>query len=221
MFRACWSISFLLCLVGSLRAQAIFDADYRLPEGVYLSHAALLAAQPDLGWEAIGGEMVQLPETFRVQISGYEYKDDKLDDEIIPYAISLDGEPYLFRRKNTARKYYDFVGLNVVGTLSLVSYDTTVQRRQLMKAYNPVNGQPFREAYVEREETVNVTKFWHLPTGRLLPLTRNNLLPFIADDPDLSKALGDLPDPTEDLLIRAVKLFDDRTPTTLPYPSGQ
>ena len=217
MLRVALIFSLLVCLVGMLPAQDIFDGDYRLPDGVYLSHAALLAAQPDLGWEAIGGEMVQLPETFRVQISGYEYKDDKLDDGIIPYAISLDGEPYLFRRKNLVRRYYDFVGLSVVGTLSILSYDTTVQRRQLMKAYNPVNGQPFREAYVERAETVTVTKVWHLPTGRLLPLTRANLLPLIADDRDLTKALNDLPEPTQDLLIRAVKLYDDRTPTTLPY----
>ena len=206
---------------GNLWAQSVFDADYRLPEGIYLSHAALLANEPDLSWDAIEGEMVQMPETFRVQISGYRYKDAELDKDIVPYAISLDGEPYLFRRKNTARNFYDFIGLRIVGTISVMTYDTTVQTRHLMRAYNPVNGQPFREAYVEREKTLPLTKTWHLPTGQIAPLTRQNLLPLIADDADLTEALTDLPEPTDDLLIRAVKLFDDRVKTTLPLTTPE
>lgn len=209
---------FLCCLPALFGyGQQPFSADYQLPEGVYLSHSAFLAAQPDLGWESIDGEMVQMPEDFKVQIGGYGYKDVRLDGNIMPYAISLDGQPYLFVRKNQARDFYEFSGLRVAGTLSVITYDTTVVTRRLMKAYNPSNGQPFREAWVERDKTLPLTKVWHLRSGALLPLTRENLNRLISDDKELTKALADLPEPTNDLLLRAVKLYDDRYPTTLPF----
>lgn len=114
----------LLLLTGFLQAQspAPFNAEYRLPEGVYFSHAAVLAAQPDLSWEAIGGEMVQLPEDFRVQIADYGYKDVRINEDIIPYAISLDGMPYLFIRYDEKRNFHEFAGFRVMGALSTIKY---------------------------------------------------------------------------------------------------
>ena len=206
----------LIFLIGTaLPAQSPFTADYHLPDGVYLSHAAVLAAQPDLPWEAISGEMVQLPEEFRLQISDYQYKNSDLDPDLVPYAVSLEGQLYLFLRNNRQRNYHDFVGLSVAGTLSVITYDTTIQTRQLMKAYNPINGRPFREAYVERSKTVPLTKLWHLPSGQLVPLSRADLLAFIGDDQELTQALLKLVEVTQDLLLRAVKLYDDRHPTLI------
>ena len=218
-----YTLLFVLTLLtaAGLVAQTNFASDYQLPDGVYLSHASLLAAQPDLGWEAIHGEMVQMPEAFRVQIGGYGYKDGSLDPDIMPYAISLDGQPYLFKAKNAVRDFYDFTGLRIAGTLSTITYDTTVQVRHLMKAYNPANGQPFREAWVEREKTLPLTKIWHLPSGKKMDLTRANLLSLIGNDQDLTEALLNLDTPTPDLLIKAVKLYDDRHPTPLPVPGSK
>ncbi|MEM9259250.1 MAG: hypothetical protein AAGA62_06350 [Bacteroidota bacterium] len=212
------ALLFLLLLTGLLRAQspAPFNADYRLPEGVYFSHAAVLAAQPDLGWEAIDGEMVQLPEDFRVQIANYGYKDVRINADIIPYAISLDGMPYLFIRHDDKRDFHEFAGLRVMGALSTIKYDTTVQVRQLMKAYNPINGQPFREAWVERTETRPLTKILHLRSGALVPFTRNSLIRLCTEDKDLTEALGRIDPKEEKLLLRALKLFDDRHPVSLP-----
>ena len=205
----------LIIVATAAQAQTPFTADYRLPEGIYLSHASVLSAQPDLKWDAISGEMVQLPETFRLQIGDYQYKDPNLDQDLVPYAVSLEGQLYLFLRNNRERNFHDFVGLSVAGTLSIITYDTTIQTRQLMKAYNPVNGRPFREAYVERSKTVPLTKIWHLPSGRLVPLRRADLLAFIGNDEELTQALLKLDEVTEDLLLRAVKLYDDRHPTLI------
>ncbi len=193
-----------------------FNADYRFPDGVYLSHAALLANQPDLSWEFIDGEMVQLPEDYRVQIANYGYKDVRIDQNIMPYAISLDGMPYLFVRKNERRDFYEFAGLRIMGTLSTLRYDTTVHTRQLMKAYNPVNGQPFREAWVERDKTLPVNKILHLRSGALVPFTRRQLMRLCADDRELAEALARISDEQQDLLLRALRLYDDRHPVYLP-----
>ncbi|MEO0732979.1 MAG: hypothetical protein AAFZ52_09100 [Bacteroidota bacterium] len=212
----------LLLATGYLAAQAPapFNADYRLPEGVYFSHASVLAAQPDLSWEAIDGEMVQLPEDYRVQIGSYGYNDVRINADILPYAISLDGMPYLFVKKDDKKDFYEFAGLRVTGALSTLQYDTTVLVRQLMKAYNPVNGQPFREAWVEREKTLPLSKIWHLRSGALVPFTRNNLRRLVADDKDLTEALGKIDPEDKDLLLRALKLYDDRHPVALPATSN-
>ncbi|MEM6772446.1 MAG: hypothetical protein AAF597_17855, partial [Bacteroidota bacterium] len=160
----------LLLLPVALTAQQdslVFDADFRFADGVYFSHDALLANQPDLSWEEIDGEMVQLTEDYRVQIADYGYKDVRINAAILPYAISLDGLAYLFTRKNDKRNYHEFSGLRVRGNLSTLQYDTTYSVRQLMKAYNPVNGKPFRQAYAEREETKTLNKILHLRSGAL------------------------------------------------------
>ncbi len=206
----------LLLTASGLTAQAAFNAEYRFPEGVYLSHAALLANEPDLEWEAIAGEMVQLPEDFRVQIAGYGYNDDRIDDNIIPYAISLDGEPYFFIRRDETRNFYEFAGLRIRGALSTMRYDTVITTRQLMKAYNPINGQPFREAYVERDKTMTLNKILHLRSGALFPFTHQNVVRLCADDAEIARALLEVDPKEEEMLLRALRLYDDRHPLPLP-----
>ncbi|MEM9928770.1 MAG: hypothetical protein AAF840_03025 [Bacteroidota bacterium] len=196
--------------------QTVFDANYRFAEGVYLSHASLLANKPDLNWEAIAGEMVQLPDDYRVQIAGYGYKDERIDGEIIPYAISLDGEPYLFIKKDEQRNFHEFAGLRIRGALSTMQYDTVITTRQLMKAYNPVNGQPFREAYVERKKTISLNRILHLRSGALIPFTHQNLVRLVADDTEIAKALLEVNPNESEMLLRALQLYDDRHPVTLP-----
>ncbi len=205
-----------LLTTASLFAQSPFNAEYRFPEGVYLSHASLLAAEPDLEWEAIDGEMVQLPEDFRVQIEHYGYKDVRINADILPYAISLDGQPYFFVRKDDKRKFHEFAGLRVQGTLSTMRYDTIIHTRQLMKAYNPVNGLPFRQAYVDREKTMTLNKILHLRSGALYPFSRETLIMLCANDEELVIALKSADPKDQTLLLRALRLYDDRHPVSLP-----
>lgn len=210
-------LAFLLLLnVATLPAQSTFDDDYRFPEGIYLSHDALLAAEPDLEWEAIDGEMVQLPEDFRVQIANYGYNDVRINAEILPYAISLDGQAYFFTRKDERRRFHEFSGLRVMGALSTMRYDTVIHTRQLMKAYNPANGRPFRQAYVDLEKKMTLNKILHLRSGALYPFSRATLLRLCARDEELVTALRSADPQDETLLLRALRLYDDRHPVTLP-----
>lgn len=212
----------LLVIPSFLAAQqdsAVFNADFKFADGVYFSHEALLANQPDLGWEDIDGEMVQLPEDYRVQIAEYGYKDVRINADILPYAISLDGFAYLFTKENEKRKYHEFTGLRVRGNLSTMQYDTVIHIRQLMKAYNPANGKPFRQAYVDREKTLTLTKILHLRSGALVPFTRKNLARLCADDAKLSKAIAETEADNAEMLHRALRLYDDRHPVKLPMAS--
>jgi len=160
--------------------------------------------------------MVQLPEDFKVQIAGYGYKDVRINQDILAYAISLDGKPYFFVRHDQQRDFHEFTGLRVHGLLSTLQYDTTIQTRQLMKAYNPANGKPFRQAWVEREKTLRLYRVLHLRTGARLPFTKENIMQLCADDEDLIEALGKQKEIKEELLLRAIRLYDDRHYLTLP-----
>ncbi len=211
-------LAFFPAVVAAQQDSAYFNADFRFVDGVYFSHDALLANQPDLGWEDIDGEMVQLPEDYRVQIADYGYKDVRINADIIPYAISLDGLAYLFIREVEKRNYHEFMGLRVRGNLSTLQYDTIVHTRQLMKAYNPANGKPFRQAYVDREKTVTLNKILHLRTGALVPLNQKNLAYFCQDDDKLSQAIKETDPDNRDLLLRALRLYDDRHQIKLPLP---
>jgi hypothetical protein len=85
-----------------------------------------------------------------------------------------------------------------------------------MKAYNPVNGLPFRQAYVEREKTKTLNKILHLRSGALMPFTRENLARLCKDDAKLSKAILETDADNRELLLRALRLYDDRHPVLLP-----
>ncbi|MEL6275668.1 MAG: hypothetical protein AAFU03_11240 [Bacteroidota bacterium] len=105
-----------LLFACQLRAQVPFDGTYQFPEGVYLTHESFLARIPDFSWEDIAGEMVQLPEDFRVQIADFGLKVGSLDAPV--YAISLEGFPYFFAKEDTELQFHEFAGLRVRGIWS-------------------------------------------------------------------------------------------------------
>jgi len=215
------SLALVAVSVNAQADSATFNADFRFVDGVYFSHDALLANQPDLSWEDIDGEMVQLPEDYRVQIANYGYKDVRINADIIPYAISLDGLAYLFVRRDHKRQFHEFAGLRVRGMLSTLRYDTTVQVRQLMTAYNPANGRPFRQAYVERDKKLTLSKILHMSSGKLTTFTREELAFLCADDTKLAKAISETAADDQELLLKALRLYDDRHPMTLPVPGNE
>lgn len=200
-----------LALCG--QTQRPFDAAYRFADGVYLSNDALLANRPDATWEGIQGEMVQLTDDYRVQIDAFGYANA---DYVEPYAIALDGLPYYFVRHDAKRGYHEFAGLRSSGQFSTLQYDTLIHSRQLMKAYNPVNGQAFREAYVERDRQRRLYRILEVSSGRRLPLDRPTVLRLVASESDLVEALSRSDEADRDRLLRALEIYNRRYPLLLP-----
>ncbi len=205
----------LLLLPLSLTAQhrVPVDENFRFTDGVYLSHAALLNNRPDVSWSDIDGEMVQLAEDFRVQVQAFAYKSGAQEE---PYAISLDGLPYFFVRKASDRDFYEFAGLRILGTYSTMQYDTVVQTRHLMRAYNPVNGQPFREGYVERDRQNELRRIVDMRTGRRYPLDQGTIMRLVAEEEDLLSALERTPPREETKILRALSVYNERHPLLIP-----
>lgn len=216
-------ILFLFLLVPYLAnaqyAARIFNADYQFKEGVFLSHSSWLANEPDLSWEQIEGEMVQLPEDYRVQIDGMTTKDGNRIEDV--YAISLDGFPYICVHHDLKRNFHEFAGLRFRGRYAFFKFVQKEVVRKMMYAYNPANGRPFRGGAVERERDVLKEVLLHLPSGDQLLLSQQNVYNLLDDYPDLQRAVSLLDPEDKDIsakLTQAVKLYNDREPLLLPMP---
>jgi hypothetical protein len=188
---------------------------FAFADGVYWSHDALLANRPDADWSDVAGEMVQLPEDYRLLIDRFGYKSDPALPQ--PYAVSLDGRPYLFVRADERRDYLEFAAPRIWGRWITVQFDTLRQNRYLMRAYNPVNGQPFREGYVDRQDWDRTERMVHLPSGRRTDLSYAAVLEAVASEQDLVRALRRDPAASRDKLVRALDVFNDRYPLALPF----
>ena len=202
----------LLLLPFCLSAQSDstrIDDDYRFADGVFFTHQSLLSDRPDVGWENIDGEMVQLAEAQRVQIDDFGYKSGAYQ---LPYAISLDGIPYLFVSRNEKRGYHEFAALRNRGAFATLRYDTLVKSRLLMTAYNPANGLAFREGYVERDRRESLYRILDLRTGERMPLTLNNVRRLVATERDLLAALDRTGGAEMDKLARALTIYNSRYP---------
>ena len=152
-----------------------------------------------------------------MQVEGFGYKSGSFGE---PYAITLDGLPYLFVREESRRGFYEFSGLRILGAYSTMEYDTIVHTRQLMKAYNPVNGKPFREGYVERDRENGVSRIIEMGTGRRLPLERTTVMRLVTGELDLVSALERSTPEETNKILRALVIYNERHPLLLPLPQA-
>ena len=210
-------ILLLLPLWMAAQQRSPLDADFRFRDGVYFTPEALMANQPDVEWGDIAGEMVQLPEDYRVQIDSFGYKGGRY---VPPYAISLDGLPYLFVRQERRRPFHEFAGLRNVGRYATVRFDTLEHTRQLMEAFNPVTGQPFRRAWVERDRRREVHRVVDMTDGRRFPLEAAVVARLVSTEEDLSSAVRKLAPDEEQKMIRALILYNERYPLLIPVPEA-
>ncbi|PHI20006.1 hypothetical protein CEQ90_09700 [Lewinellaceae bacterium SD302] len=197
----------------------IFNADYQFTDGIYLSHASWLANTPDLSWEEIDGEMVQLPEDYRVQIAAMRHKNGSEFERV--YAMSLDGFPYICVRHDEQKNFHEFAGLRFRGRYAYFRYSRKELTSKMMYAYNPANGRPFRGAEVEREREVLSEVLLHVPSGEQRSLNRQNVYEILDGYSDLQRAVALLAPDDQELrskLTRAVKLYNEREPLLLPLP---
>jgi hypothetical protein len=205
----------LLILPFSLFGQSVPKV-FSFADGVYLSHAALLANQPDTDWGQVAGEMVQLTGDYRLLIDGFGYKDG-VDRR--PYAVSLNGRPFFFVRADEKRNYHEFAAPRIWGRYLTVQYDSLQQNRYLMRAYNPTNGLPFRQGYVERENWNRVERLIDLRTGEGTDLDYAAVLAAVDSEQDLKRALQRDPAAGREKLLRALSVYNQRYPMPLPYQS--
>lgn len=130
-------------------------------EGIYLSHDALMQNTPDIklasGEDGIYNNPLKI---LRVNPSDFGLK----RDQQILYVVDQ-GLPY-YRSQRCCPDTEVYVGMTVVGRLSVVSFESEKMVDIPMTAYNPYNGEPFLTGSVKRERKVKVNKVIDMESGQ-------------------------------------------------------
>lgn len=213
-------LSFLsFCTLALGQAEGVFlDRNYEFRDGLYLSLAAFQSDTPDIPLDKLEGRLVTNDETGLTKSDYLAMKTDtgalEIELEDI-WGISLDGVPYIRVTEETGEEdqFATFAKLSVRGAICYYTFESEEARYVEVKAYNPLNGKPFRRGRVKNMETVNNKRMLRFDTGETAPLSRENLLSWVQDDPQLTEAVEALEgENVEDKLYRSLLIYDDRHP---------
>lgn len=211
-------LSFGLCTLAIGQAEGVFlDRNYEFKDGLYLSLAAFQSDTPDIPLDQLEGRLVTNDETGLTKSDYLAMKSDtgalEIDLDQV-WGISLDGEPYIkVRGELDDEGFSTFAKLSVRGAICYFTFDSEVARYVEVKAYNPLNGKPFRRGRVKNMETVNNKRMLRFDTGEIAPLSRESLLKWVQDDPQLTEAVEALEgEDISDKLYRSMLIYDDRHP---------
>lgn len=214
---------FMLCCIPSIvvaqvqgESGQVLDNTFQFADGIYLSAHSLLTNTPEVSW---GGK----PTVFanpQTEVVKADYWILGTGDTLLAtqaFALAISGKPFL-RIPEIDSPLEAFVPLKVRGRICYFSYADTRKQTLEVTAYNPLTGLPFRRGTVVNEEEAEVHGMYHFPTGGRAPLTKDNLLTWVADDASLVKAILDLADDNRQLdkLIKSIKIYDDRHPFLMP-----
>lgn len=214
---------FLLCtLLAGLLVPAAATAqqdpvlvtkNFRFQDGVYLSHQSFRANTPDLGWEEVEATWYTNPQTFLTQLEDLRPKNKKTGikpDSI--WGFCLQGIPYLRLSRDWIQKELaTFAPLQLRGKICYFEFDRIDTAQVLITAYNPANGLPFRQGLIEKELEVNCPKILDFESGEVADFTRDNLIAWIADDPELAKAVQALTEEeAKTKLFKSLLIYVDR-----------
>lgn len=200
------------------QAEANFlDRNYKFRDGLYLSLSSFQTDTPDVPLNDLEGRLVTNDDTGLTKSDYLAIKSDTgaleidLDDV---WGISLDGDPYIRLTEHTGdQEFATFAKLRVRGAICYFTFNSEEERYVEVKAYNPLNGKPFRRGRVKNMETVNNKRMLRFDTGEVAPLNRENLLEWVQEDDQLTEAVNALQgEGLADKLYRSLLIYDDRHP---------
>ncbi|HKK78084.1 MAG TPA: hypothetical protein VJ933_00590 [Phaeodactylibacter sp.] len=222
----CVLASLYLTIIGSFSLSAQvdslpLDADFVFQDGVYLTLQQLHQNQPAYEWKEVEARLAANRDRYFAQMEYIKPRGLAAIPVTDVYAFVLKGLPYI-RVEDTVdnEKAATFAGLRVRGKLCYYTYERREPKTVEMAAYNPLTGKPFRKGRVKREETIVIEHVLDFATGQRVPLSREHLKALMADDPEMVRAVAELPEEgLGEKLYKCVLIYDDRNPIRLPvYP---
>ena len=215
MIKIFKTILFLIGVFPILNAQedsVLLTKNFNFKDGVYMSFEAFQRNEPTYQWTALRSNLVTNPQTFMAQV---EFLEEKQGGTLIDlgkvWGISLGGLPYIRLEKGSVKKQLtSFAALKLRGKICYFEYEDFEVVQIPMLAYNPVTGQPFREAMVERNINYRYEKILDFETGSIVSLNIENLKSWVKDDAQLINALESLGDDADEKLFKCILIYDDR-----------
>ncbi len=167
--------------------------------------------KPTYTWMELNTRMVTSDEGFVAQVE-YIKKDLQVIDLQQIWGICIEGIPYVQLKENqkedaTAR----FASLRVRGKICYFSFPKAVTEMVEIKAYNPLNGRPYRSGRVPVEKIEIQEQMLDFQTGEIAAFTKENFMRWIVDDPQLWNTVKDLsPSEVEAKLFKCLLIYVDR-----------
>ncbi|MEL6659465.1 MAG: hypothetical protein AAFR36_23590 [Bacteroidota bacterium] len=219
-----WLSIIFLVVISSLYANSqndtiLVDKNFQFTDGLYSDAASLRTNRPNKSFSTLAGNLILKEEDYLLKVEtlfprGRPDLPLILDD--IDFVV-VNGLPYVRAYQDSARQFTVYAGLRVRGKLCYFSFAQNQPDTILIKAYNPLNGRPFRQQNVVRDREQVVEKVLDLESGEIVDYNLDNLLALFAEDPALVKSLNSLSaDEAEERLQRCLLIYDDRHPIYLP-----
>jgi hypothetical protein len=219
----------LFLLLAALPAKAqdslVVDNQMEFADGLYLSPESFRQNRPDLSWEAVGGDLFINPETeiARLRLSGVRDSIpaglEKTEDL---WGFTYRGTPYIRIPKENPNDLPRFAMIRVRGKICYFTYEVKEKKEVLIKAYNPMTGQPFRQGTVETEETVRLKHIFQFETGEPARFSLSNFRAWIQDDERLLKTIDDLSEKeAEEKLFKCLLIYNDRNLVKTPVRNSE
>lgn len=217
--KTSFTILFLLVYVAAFtQAEANFlNRDYQFRDGLYLSLASFQSDTPDWPLDTLEGRLVTNDDTGLTKSDFLAVKSDTgaMDIDLHNvWGICLDGHPYIrIQEIEEEEGFATFAILKVRGAICYFTFESEEYKYVEVKAYNPLNGKPFRRGRVKNKVVVTNKRMLRFDTGEVASLNRENLLDWVENDPQVSEAISSLKeaDPSEKL-YRSILVYDDRHP---------
>ena len=193
----------------------LLDNGFAFADGLYTDFAALKANIPTYTWDEVYAQLFANPQTFVARLHSLDHRAGQRPiaaDSL--WGIVLEGVPYI-RVSADAHPGtgVPFVGLKVRGRLAYFTWESKEEQEVQIRAYNPVNGRPFRTGTVRKEVPVFYEQLLHFTDGRVEPFDVATVLTAIRSDDKLHRTLRELPEAQAwDQLYKTVLVYDDRNP---------
>ena len=203
-----------ISLVLAQGGQAL-NQSFEFQEGVYMSFSDFQMNQPSYTLDIIAGELVTNEEEWTIKAQNLRIKKEEVEQPLDlkeVWGICFNGIPYVKRQLTEGPVTYAiFSGMRLRGKICYYSYEEEVTKMITVSAYNPINGRPFRTGKVATKEWVQREKMLHFERGEVIDFNRENLLNWIADDPQLVTSVKELGEEIPwETLYKCLRIYLDR-----------
>lgn len=197
--------------------------NFAFENGIYFSLESLKNNQPDLKWDTVSSTYFTNPTTLLAEVKELRFKEnEKLLPLVNVYAVSIKGVPYINSGKSSDSEMAKFYGLKIRGALGYFSFEERKLEKVKIQAYNPINGQPFRTGYIQKEKTNKVEKILEWKSGKVIDFNQTNLIYQVKDDIPLLNSIKDLEDwEVEEKLFKCLLIYNDRHSIYVPKGSSE
>ncbi len=211
----------LQCCAIWCQDSVLVTKNFSFENGIYLSFESLKNNKPDHKWETLTSTYFTNPTTLLAEVKELRFKEN---EKLLPikevYAISIKGVPYINSGLTSDAKMAKFYGLKIRGVLGYYSFEEKVIDKIKIQAYNPINGQPFRTGFVEKERTKKIEKTLSWLDGKISDFNQENLMKYVQDDLPLLNSIKDLEDwEVEEKLFKCLLIYNDRHAIYVPKRS--